>query len=143
MGTDKIHDCIDAILGDDSARTFEDCVAMFAQHLRKHLVLPMRVRGTEDFRWEEFYVIGLGDRREYSRLRKSQPSFRDEYELLEIEHGPVSEWMLFRDDIAAHVRRQSDGKQFTLGLAELKSVGRPSPSGRLLHDYGVFFVNNR
>ncbi len=143
VSMDEAFKRIAAIVGNDSERSFEDELAIFFQHLQKHLVLPLKVTGSEDFRWEEIYVIGPGDRGEYSRLRKNQPSYQDEYELLQIELGPVSEWMLFHDDIAAHVRRLTDGKQFILGLAELKSVGKPSPSGRLLHDYGIFFVNSR
>jgi hypothetical protein len=41
------------------------------------------------------------------------------------------------------VRRKSDGKEFTLALAELKAVEKRSPSYRLLDDYEVFFVNSR
>jgi hypothetical protein len=63
--------------------------------------------------------------------------------LLGTELGPVSEWMLFPDDISAKVRRLSDRRAFVLGLAELKLLGKPTPSGRLLHDYCVWFVNNR
>lgn len=143
MSNDETWKRIAAILGDDPQQTFEQGLSTIFQHLQKHLALPLKVKGIEDFQWEEIYVIGPGDRREYARLRKTQPSYRDEYELLGIELGPVSEWMLFRDDIAAHVRRLSDKKQFILGLAELKSVGKPTPSGQLLHDYGVYFVNSR
>lgn len=143
MSSDKTWKRIEAIVGNDPQPTFEQGLATFFQHLQKHLVLPLKVKGSEDFRWEEFYVIGPGDRREYARLRKTQPSYQDEYELLGIELGPDSEWMLFDKDIAAHVRRLSDNKRFTLGLAELKSVGKPTPSGRLLHDYSVYFVNSR
>jgi hypothetical protein len=58
--------------------------------------------------------------------------------------GVYSEWMLWPvEDIAAHVRRQSDGKEFVLGLAELKAVDESSPNHDLLDDYSVFFVNYR
>jgi len=144
MARDATFERIAAIVGDEPERSLSDGVAAFFAHLQKNLVLPLKVKGSEDFAWEEFYVIGPGDRQEYARLRNYQPSFQDEYELLQIELGPISEWMLFRDgDIAAHVRRLSDGKQFILGLAELKSLGKPSASGRLLHDYCIYFVNNR
>jgi hypothetical protein len=56
----------------------------------------------------------------------------------------VSEWMLFAgDDIAAHVRRKSDGKEFVLGLAELSAVDKSSSNYRHLNDYAVFLVNYR
>jgi hypothetical protein len=144
MAKDATFERISAIVGDVPQSTFSDSVATFFAYLQKNLVLPLKVKGSEDFQWEEFYVIGPGDRREYARLRKDQPSYQDEYELVKIELGPVSKWMLFGgEDIAAYVKRLSDGKEFVLGLAELKSVGEASPSGRLLHDYCVFFANYR
>jgi len=47
------------------------------------------------------------------------------------------------EDIAAHVRRKSDGKEFALGLAELEAVDKDSPTHDLLDNYAVFFVNYR
>ena len=47
------------------------------------------------------------------------------------------------EDIAARVQRKSDGREFTLGLAELKARDENSPTYDLLHDYSVFFVNYR
>ena len=141
---DKQFQRIEAILGDSAERDFTEAVGIFYDYLRRNLALPCEVTGTEDFRWEERYVLGPGDPREYARLRKSRPPYQDHYELLAIENGVVSEWMLFAgDDIAAHVRRKSDGKEFVLGLAELKPVRKRSPNYRLLDDYAVFFVNSR
>jgi hypothetical protein len=135
---------IDAILGDSMNRGFPAAVKVFFEHLRRSLVLPCEVTGIEDFRWEEFYVIGPGSQKEYERLKKHQPSYRDRFELMEIEMDVYSEWMLFVvEDIAAHVRRKSDRKKFTLGLAELKAVDERSPNYQLLDDYAVFFVNYR
>jgi hypothetical protein len=141
---DKQSQRIEAILGESAERDFTEAVGIFYDHLRRNLALPCEVTGTEDFRWEERYVLGPGDPKEYARLRKSRPSYQDHYDLLEIENGPVSEWMLFAgEDIAARVRRKSDGKEFVLGLAELKPVRKRSPNYRLLDDYAVFFVNYR
>ena len=102
LDMDKQFQRIDAIVGDNAERDFAEALSMFYTHLRQHLVLPCEVTGTEDFRWEERYVLGPGDPKEYARLKKSQPSYRDHYELLKIEQDVVSEWMLFAgDDIAA------------------------------------------
>jgi hypothetical protein len=102
------------------------------------------VIGTEDFRWEEYYVIGPGSKVEHDRLRKHQPSYLDRYELIGMDLDEISEWMLFRgDDIAAQVRRISDNKAFTLGLAELEVVDKGSPNFQLLDDYAVFLANYR
>jgi hypothetical protein len=141
---DKQFARIEAIVGDDAEQDFPAAVRRFYDHLCNHLVLPCEVTGTEDFRWEEYYVIGPGDPQEHARLKKNRPSYEDRYDLLEITQGEVSEWMLFAgEDVAAHVRRKSDGKEFVLGLAELKPVNKRSPNYRLLDDYAVFFVNYR
>lgn len=135
-------DRIESIVGD--AETFEDGVDRFYDHLKKSLQLPCDVTGIEDFNWEEIYVIGPGDPEEYKELRKDQPSFQDKFELLAIEKDEESEWMMFGgDDLAAHVRRKSDGKEFYLGLAELEVVNKKSPNYQLIDDYAVWFVNSR
>jgi hypothetical protein len=141
---DEQFERIDAILGDSMDRGFEAAVRTFYEHLCRSLVLPCEVTGIEDFDWEEYYVIGPGSRKEYDRLRKQRPSYRDTFELRKINLGDVSEWMMFGgDDIAAYVRRKSDRKEFVLGLAELKAVDESSPAYQLLDDYSVFFVNYR
>lgn len=136
---------IEAVLGDDMGDvTFKEGVEKFYKHLKASLQLPCDVTGIEDFNWEEVYVFGSGDRREYRELCKTQPSFRDKYELLGIEKNPFSEWILFQgDDLGARVRRKSDGKEFILGLAELKAVDRKSRNYQLLDDFSVWLVNSR
>jgi hypothetical protein len=135
---------IEAVVGTDESATFEQQVAAFYQHLRQSLELPCDVRGIEDFRWEEPYLLGGWSQTEYKRLKRTQPSYRDRFELLEIKDGVWSEWMLFGgDDIGARVRRRLDGKEFWLGLSELKAVKKDSPNAQLLHDFGVFFANSR
>ena len=133
---------IEAIIGGE-ARTFKSSVAAFYEHLLGALELPCEVTGIEDFNWEERYVFGVGDPEEYKRLKKKQPSYEDRYDLLAIEQGAYSEWMPIGDDIGALVKRKSDGKEFCLGLSELKAVGRKSPKKQLLDDFGLFFANSR
>ena len=48
----------EAIIGDIAAGTQEDALKAFFKHLKSNLQLPCEVTGTEDFRWEEPYVIG-------------------------------------------------------------------------------------
>ena len=118
---------IEEIIGDDEGATFDDCLDTFYGHLESSLQLPCAVTGIEDFRWEEFYVIGPGDPKEHERLRKNQPSYKDTFKLLAIENDVVSEWMMFHgDDVAGHVRRKADGKEFYLGLAEIEAVDKKS-----------------
>ena len=87
---------------------------------------------------------GPGDPKEYEKLRKNQPSYDDTFELLAIDNGVFSEWMMFHgEDLGGHVRRKTDGKEFYLGLAELEAVDKKSRNYQLLKDYAVWFVNNR
>jgi hypothetical protein len=132
-----------AILGDAFEGTQEDAFNVFFKHLKTNLKLPCEVTGTEDFRWEEPYVIGGWSQTEYKRLKKTQPSYTDKYDLLDIEQAVYSEWMMFSEDINAHVRRKSDGKEFDLGLAELRAMDKKSPNFQLIDDYAVWLVNNR
>jgi hypothetical protein len=135
---------IEKIIGDYEDYDYFAAVQRFYAYLKAHLALPCEVTGIEDFRWEEYFVVGPGSKRDYDRLWETQPSFQDRFELRSIEFGPVSEWMLFYDDdIAAHVRRRSDGKKFILGLAELKATDEKSPNYQLLDDFATFVANYR
>ena len=62
---DKSEQRIHAVLGDDNERTPKNA-RNYLVHLKKHLSLPLRVTGIEDFPWEEPYVLGGWDRNEYT-----------------------------------------------------------------------------
>jgi len=144
MKKDPQDERIEAILGETVDSDFDQAVEAFYEYIKVDLLLPCEVTGIEDFRWEEFYVLGPGSKREYDQLKKTQPSYRDRYTLFDIGRGTESQWMLFPgEDITAHVRRISDGKEFCLGLAELKATDRKSENCQLLDDYSVWFVNSR
>ena len=51
--------------------------------------------------------------------------------------------MLAGEDVAAHVRRKSDGREFQLGLAEIEAVDKESKNYQLRNDFAVWFVNSR
>ena len=133
-----------AILGEVEDLTFDETIEIFCEYLKTNLALPCEVTGIEDFRWEEIYVFGPGDQEEYEHLKKIQPSYTDRYELHGIVRKGTPEWMLcWQDDIGANVRRISDGKEFVLGLSELRATDKKSKNYQLLDDYSVWFVNNR
>jgi hypothetical protein len=113
------------------------------RYLTSRLMLPCDVTGVEDFQWEEFYVVGPGDKAEYKKLRQNQPSYRDVFELTRISLGLESRCCMFPDELKAHVRRKADSKEFVLGLSELKSISKDSENYRMLHDYAVWLVNYR
>jgi hypothetical protein len=143
MALDDLATRLRDILGDPETLDFEAGLDRFAAHLQEHLKLPCEATGREDFNWEEYYDFGPGDEAEYEQLRRSQPSCQDRYELLSLDPGTVSEWMLYDEDIACHCRRKSDGRTFILGLAELRATDRKSPNHLLLNDYSDWFTNNR
>lgn len=132
------------IVGDPEESDFDECINAFYKYLKANLSLPCEVTGVEDFRWEEYYVIGPGNKAEYERLKKNNPSYRDRYELLKIIREADSEWaMCEEDDLGARVLRISDKKEFVLGLSELKATDKKSKNYELLDDYSVWFVNSR
>lgn len=131
---------IDDIVGDADGAT---AVELWLQHLRQNLVLPCEVTGVEDFRWEEPYLLGVGDPAEYRRLCRRQPSYRDVFSLKRIESSAAdSEWALFGDDLGAYVTRSGDGRSFVLGLSELQAVDH-ADNARLLQDYSIWHANYR
>ena len=133
-----------AVIGEYGDLEFDEARSLFYQHLKTNLLLPCEVAGMEDFRWEEMYVFGHGDQEEYKQLKKTQPSYSDKYELLGIDRELQSGWILFGSaDIAARVERISDGKEFLLGLSELKAIDKKSSNYQILDDFSVWLVNNR
>jgi hypothetical protein len=133
---------IEAILGGDDL-DFDQAAEIYLAHLKSRLQLPCEVTGIEDFRWEEPYVLGGWSPREYARLKRTQPSYTDRYELLAIGSDEWSRWMMFDEDIPARVRRSSDGREFILGLAELQPTDKNSPNYQYLDDYSIWLVNSR
>lgn len=132
---------IEAVLSRYGAEDFQSELTAFYRHLQENLQLPVEVKGIEDFRWEEFYLLGPGDSSEYRRLKKTQPSYEEVYDLLRITWDEDSQWALSERDLVGIVKRKSDGREFALGLSELKATQRKSEEYQLLHDYSVWFAN--
>lgn len=131
-----------AVIGDEDLDSGA-AIHRWFRHLSSGLTLPCEVTGIEDFQWEEFYVLGPGDKAEYKRFQRNRPSYRDVFELTSISTDSDSEWCMFPDDLKANVRRKTDGKHFILGLSELKATVRGSQNYQMLHDYSVWLVNYR
>ena len=132
------------ILGDLETVDFDDSIDTLFEYLQFHLSLPCKVIGIKDFGWEEIYVLGPGNKNDYEKLKKKQPSYTDKYELLQLVRQADAWWVMHEDeDIGACVRRISDGKEFVLGLSELEATDKKSKNYELLNDYSVWFVNNR
>jgi hypothetical protein len=144
MKKDAQDERIAAILGKIEELDFNKTIDTYYEYLKTNLSLPCEVTGIEDFRWEEIYVFGPGNKKEYEQLKKTRPSYTDHYELFEIVRNAESPWaMCYEEDVGASVRRISDGKKFLLGLSELEATDKKSKDYQLLDDYSVWFVNNR
>ena len=124
---------IHAVLGDDAERNSESA-RRYRKYLKKHLTLPIQVTGIEDFSWEEPYVLGGWDQEEYTELKKAKPSYKDEFDLLDILDTED-------DDLIAKIRRVSDGKIFHMELSWLRCTDKKSPEYATLNDYSIWYVN--
>jgi len=83
-------------------------------------------------------VIGGGSKQEYDRLRKTNPSYLDTYELL----GCNDEFEEFYG-LLVSVKRLSDKKKFILPLSDLTATDKKSKNYQLLDDCSFWFVNWR
>jgi len=74
-------------------------------------------------------------REEYEKLKKTNPSYTDSFELQSLalpnEH----------EDVVAKAKRVSDGKVFEIGLSWLSCEDEDSEAYTLLGDYGIWHTN--
>ncbi len=107
---------------------------------RKYLLEQMDkgtvLTGREDFPWEEQYVLTSGNRVEYERLKKENPSYKDEYKLIGISEEEIEE-----NDLVAQVGRLSDKKYFKIGLSWLTAKNQKSSNFQALDDFATWVVN--
>lgn len=128
-----------SILGTKKPDVTRKTLKTYLEYLKKHVEMPCQLTGIEDFEWEEPYVFGFGSKKEYELLKRTQPSYKDKFNLIKFEDGIDDEY----DGTFVHVQRISDKKKFVLPLADLKSTDKKSKNYQLLDDYSVWFVNNR
>lgn len=82
-------------------------------YLKENLRSPCIMRGIEDFPWEERYVFGYGNKKEYEKLKKDNPSYKDMFEFIAFEND-------INEQIFVKVKRQSDKNKFSIELDNLK-----------------------
>ena len=116
----------------------EKTLKIYYDYLVENLQLPCEVTGSEDFPWEEYYIIGGGSKKEHAKLRKTKPSYLDTYDLLKIKYT-VDEY----SELMVSVKRISDKRKFTLPLADLEVTDTTSKNYQLIDDYVVWYVNWR
>ena len=125
-----------AILGKKNLAVSYESLSVFRSYFDDNIVLPCELTGREDFGWEEYYVLGPGDKKEYEKLKKTRPSYRDIYVLLTFD-PPIEEM----EGLMVKVMRVPDRKKFVMPLANLKVIDKKSPNYQLLEDYAVWQVN--
>jgi hypothetical protein len=114
-----------------------ETIAKYLNYLKENIEFPCIVTGIEDFPWEEKYVFGYGNKKEYKKLKKENPSYKDKFEILDfIEDEDYNDEQIF-----VSTKRLSDQKEFILNLDYLKAVDKKSKNHQLLDDYAVWYVN--
>jgi hypothetical protein len=129
---------IDAIFQDkteDLSKRLET-IKIYKKYLDQNLSYPIELTGIEDFSWEEFYILGPGSQKEYEKLKKSNPSYTDTFNLEKIDER-YDEYR----GLIAKVIRTTDKKRFQIPLCNLKSTNKKSNNYKLLDDYSVWSVN--
>ena len=123
------------ILGEGCERK-DNNFLMYYNYLKENISIPCVLTGIEDFPWEEKYVFGGWDQNEYEELKKDNPSYTDEFELIELLEPASGE-----EDLFIKAKRLSDKKVFELELSWLKCTDSKSNNYQLLHDFSVWQVN--
>jgi len=113
-----------------------DTLLIYKDFLNNNFDFPVELTGIEDFNWEEFYVLGPGSKKEYEQLKKTNPSYRDIYDLKSIDDKFDEHYGLI-----ANVIRKSDKKTFQIPLGDLKATDKKNINYQLLDDYSVWCVN--
>lgn len=120
---------------DDLSKRIET-IEIYKEYLNQNLSFPIELTGIEDFNWEEFYILGPGDEDEWEKLKETNPSFTDTYNLLSFD-----DYLDKYGGIIANVIRVDDKKIFQLPLCELMSTNIKSKNYQLLDDYSVWIYN--
>jgi len=122
-------------LDDEKNEKSDETLAKYFSFLTTNISFPCFLTGIEDFPWEESYILGGANKSEYEQVKKSNPSYKDTFELIKFEGGGD-------EQIFAIVKRQSDNKEFVIELDWLKAKDKRSKNHQILDDYAVWFVNS-
>lgn len=128
----------DAFGVDKVPRVNRETMERYLEYLRRKITLPCQLTGSEDFYWEEFYVLGPGDPVEYEKSKENNPSYTDTFALIGFEdiiHEPYG--------VLAKVKRiiGKNKKHFTVALDQLTCTNKSSDNAQFIKDYTVWFAN--
>ena len=121
---------------DEIPKVGRETLVKYRQHILHNLDRMAILAGREDFPWEEKYVFGGGSRVEYEKLKRTHPSYTDEYELIDILEDIIEE-----NDLVSTLKRLSDGKRFRIGLSWLGTKNKKSKDHQLLDDFATWVAN--
>ncbi len=124
------------ILGNTDNSVNKNTLQKYYKYLKKNFKLPCILTGMEDFDWEEPYVIGGWDEKEYEKLKLTHASYTDKFEFIKFINK-INE----RKGIEIKVKRLSDKKKFNLPLWDLEVVDNNSPNFLLVSDYSSWMTN--
>lgn len=127
---------LEGVLGTKNLEVNQSNLKKYLKYMKQNLTIPCLVTGIEEFEWEEHYTIGPGSKKEYQKLKKTKPSYKDKFNLLKLDNKLDAE-----DGILAVLERTKDHLNFTLPLADLGAVVENSVDAELLEDYGMWFFN--
>ena len=134
----RIVDILDEECEDDCETNYGNFIKYY-NYLKDNTTFPCLLTGIEDFQWEERYVFGGENQKEYEKLKKTNPSYSDVFELIKF-FGP-DEDVDEDGDLFIEVKRVSDKKVFELGLSWLKCTDSKSKNYQLLDDFAVWQCN--
>ena len=124
------------ILNSDDYSVNEDNQKIYFEYLSKNVQKPCIMTGMEDFDWEEPYLLGGWSQKEYTKLKLTQPSYTDQFELLGFV-DEIDDWK----GIFVKVKRVADNKKFELPLWDLKVIDDNSPNYLFVSDYSSWMTN--
>lgn len=128
---------IAAVFGSDIApEVGKESLQIYRAHLLQHFDKETLLTGREDFLWEEFYVFGPGDEKEYEEMKKNRASYTDIFILIDIPEKTLGD-----HDLIARVKRQSDRKKFDIGLSWLTTKKKKTDAYQVLDDFATWIVN--
>ena len=125
---------LNAALGEDALRSASNTLR-WLNYILNQVALPTKVSGIEEFSWEEPYLMGGWDQKEYEELKKNNPSYSDMYDLVGIslpENG---------DTLMAEIVRISDQTTFHMRLCLLEGWSGDKDTDSIIETYVYWHYN--
>lgn len=133
---EKAEELEEGVEAEDPIAVNDENEQKYLQHLKGAIKSPCYLTGIEDFDWEEPFLFGKGSEKEYAKLRETNASYQDEFELIEF-----SEEINEDKGVMVTVKRLQDDQQFILPLWELKTTDYKYPNYLIVSDYSYWMTN--